>query len=116
MIMRYELASAGVRLIHHDVVMFYNVIITLHGLIMIFFLIMPVIWGGIGNLVVPMSIGAGEVAYPRLNNLSIVIFPLSLLLIIMSVLDAHALPGWTLYPPLSTSENAVNVLFIFVGL
>ena len=116
MIMRYELASAGVRLIHNDVVMFYNVVITLHGLIMIFFLIMPVLWGGIGNLLVPLSVGAGEVAYPRLNNMSIVIFPCQFLIVIMSVLDQHALPGWTLYPPLSTSENAINLLFIVIGL
>ncbi len=57
MLIRYELTSGGVRLIHHDVLFLYNVIVAMHGLIMIFFLIMPVLWGGIGNLVVPLSVG-----------------------------------------------------------
>ncbi len=57
MVMRTELSSASCRIISSDILFLYNVFITLHGLMMIFFLIMPLLWGGVGNLVVALSIG-----------------------------------------------------------
>merc|ERR1711988_1678843 len=68
-LMRIELYSSGNRIISPENQNFYNVIITLHGLLMIFFLVMPGLFGGFGNYFVPIFQGSPEVVYPRVNNL-----------------------------------------------
>merc|ERR1712217_682694 len=70
-LMRIELYSSGNRIISPENQNFYNVIITLHGLLMIFFLVMPGLFGGFGNYFVPIFQGSPEVVYPRVNNFSI---------------------------------------------
>merc|ERR1712206_47127 len=88
---------------------FYNVSITLHGLLMIFFLVMPGLFGGFGNYFVVIFQGSPEVVYPRVNNLSILILSLSYLLLILSLISEFGGgTGWTLYPPLSTSFMSLS--------
>merc|ERR1712224_1112585 len=119
-LMRIELYSSGNRIISPENQNFYNISITLHGLLMIFFLVMPGLFGGFGNYFVPIFLGSAEVVYPRVNNLSIFILPISYLLVILSLCtEFGGGTGWTLYPPLSTSLMSLSpssTAFIVFGL
>merc|ERR1712066_282266 len=99
----------GNRIISPENQNFYNVSITLHGLLMIFFLVMPGLFGGFGNYFVPIFQGSPEVVYPRVNNFSILVLLLSYLFLILSLISEFGGgTGWTLYPPLSTSFMSLS--------
>merc|ERR1712129_408900 len=108
-LLRIELYSSGNRIISLENQNFYNISITLHGLLMIFFLVMPGLFGGFGNYFAPVFQGSPEVVYPRVNNFSILILFLSYLLVILSLVSEFGGgTGWTLYPPLSTSFMSLS--------
>ena len=105
--MRAELQAPGMQ-IFGDPELF-NAFTTAHGLIMVFFMVMPALIGGFGNWFVPIMIGAPDMAFPRMNNISFLLLPPALALLVISLFMPSS-PGatgvgvgWTIYPPLSTT-------------
>jgi cytochrome c oxidase subunit 1 len=122
-IMRAELAEPGIQYLtgpwpigsgsanideayHH-----WNALITAHGLIMVFFMVMPALIGGFANWFVPIMIGAPDMAFPRMNNISFWLTVAGFCSLLLSAVSSGGTGlgagiGWTAYAPLSTSGSA----------
>ena len=90
---------------------FYNMVVTMHGTIMVFFVAMPILLGAFGNFLIPLMIGAQDMAFPRLNRLSVWTLALASLVLLVSffVPGGAAASGWTAYPPLSAKAIYTGV-------
>ena len=93
----------------------WNVMITAHGILMMFFVVIPALFGGFGNFFMPLQIGAPDMAFPRLNNLSYWLYFAGTSLAVASLLapggngQLGSGVGWVLYPPLSVREDGFSM-------
>ncbi len=96
-----------------DIFQKYNQIFTLHGAIMIFLVLIPGIPGALGNFVLPLMLGAKDVAFPRLNLLSYYFYVCGMLFALASLVLGAVDTGWTFYTPYSvqTSTAVISVVF-----
>ncbi|MCT8970351.1 cytochrome c oxidase subunit I [Microbaculum marinisediminis] len=107
--MRAELMEPGLQIFGSG--QMFNVFVTGHGLIMVFFMVMPALMGGFGNWFVPLMIGAPDMAFPRMNNISFWLLAAAMSLLVMSLFVPGTASGngvgagWTAYAPLSTTGH-----------
>ncbi|MEO9077792.1 MAG: cytochrome c oxidase subunit I [Rhodanobacter sp.] len=110
MVIRAELFKPGLQLVQPY---FFNQMTTMHALVMIFGAIMPA-FVGLGNWMIPLMVGAPDMALPRMNNLSFWILPFAFILMLSTLFLPGGGPagGWTMYPPLSLqSDSLAYVVF-----
>src|SRR5579864_8196136 len=84
----------------------FNAVFTMHGSTMVWFVIIPLLTGAFGNIVMPVQIGARDVAFPWLNMIAFWIFPIAGLMLYASFLMGAPSAGWTEYPPMSLQGQA----------
>jgi len=118
LVIRIELAFPGDQIMFENY-QFYNVLVTMHGIIMLFIVIVPILFGGYGNYFVPILIGAPDMAFPRFNNFSFWLLPPATALAASSMFISDGVgAGWTLYPPLSAGDAHMgySVDFMILGM
>jgi heme/copper-type cytochrome/quinol oxidase subunit 1 len=117
MVMRLELTFPGDQIIFGEY-QFYNMITSMHGILMLFVVVMPILFGGYGNYFGPILIGAPDMAFPRLNNFSFwLLLPGITFGLISTYIEGGPGTGWTLYPPLSSlqSHSSSTVDFLILS-
>src|SRR5258706_1309423 len=94
----------------------YNKLFTMHGVAMIFFFLIPSIPSVLGNFLIPLMIGARDVAFPRLNLLSWYLFAIGGLLTLCAIVAGGVDTGWTFYTPYSSLFSNGQVVLTIVGI
>jgi len=112
-LIRMELATPEGDLFQSDT---YNRLFTMHGIMMIFFFLIPSIPAVLGNFLVPIMVGARDLAFPRLNLMSWYIFNLGGLFTIWALLHGGVDTGWTFYTPYSTRYANTHVIATGLGI
>lgn len=112
LMMRYELATPEADVFSPHT---YNVLFTLHGSIMVFFFIVPGLAASFGNFLIPLMIGARDVAFPKLNIASYWIYLAGAAILLYALLGDTVDTGWTFYAPYSV-KSGTNVILITFGI
>ena len=112
-LIRLELMTPAGDLVESDV---YNKIFTMHGVIMVFFFLIPAIPAVLGNFLVPLMIGAKDLAFPRLNLLSWYVYTIGGIFTLWALVNGGVDTGWTFYTPYSSAFSNSNVALVVVGI
>jgi cytochrome c oxidase subunit I len=112
-LVRLELLTPAGDLLQSDA---YNKAFTMHGVMMIFFFLVPSIPATLGNFLVPLMIGAKDVAFPRLNLMTWYIFTTGALCGLVAMITGGVDTGWTFYTPFSTTFSNTKVMLTAVGI
>ena len=112
MLIRLELLTPAGDLMQADT---YNKVFSMHGIIMVFFFLIPSVPAVLGNFLVPMMIGAKDLAFPRINLLSWYIYILGGSITLYAMITGGVDTGWTFYTPFSTTFSNTNVVLAAVG-
>jgi cytochrome c oxidase subunit 1 len=112
-LIRLELITPAGDLVQSDT---YNRLFTMHGIIMVFFFLIPAIPSVLGNFLVPMMIGAKDLAFPRINLLSWYVYTIGGLFTLWALVAGGVDTGWTFYTPYSSAFSNSNVALVVVGI
>ena len=112
-VVRLQLMSPEGGLVSSDT---YNRLFTLHGVLMVFFFLVPVVPTVLGNFFLPMMIGARDLAFPRINLASWYLFVIAAGWVLFAMLAGGLDTGWTFYTPYSSQSTHYNVVPTLVGL
>lgn len=91
----------------------YNQLFTLHGAIMIFLFLVPSVPAALGNFILPLQLGAKDVAFPRLNLLSFYLYLTGAFIAVFSIINGGIDTGWTFYTPYSSSTGGAVTTMVF---
>src|SRR5919198_958013 len=112
-LIRLELATPAGDLVSDET---YNKLFTMHGVLMVFFFLIPAIPAVLGNFLVPLMIGAKDLAFPKLNLASWNIFVIGLIFMLTAMVAGGVDTGWTFYTPFSTAYSNTNVIPTALGI
>jgi cytochrome c oxidase subunit 1 len=113
LLIRLELLTPAGELVQSDT---YNKLFTMHGQVMVFFFVIPGVPAVLGNFLIPLMVGAKDLAFPRINLLSWYLYVIGGILMIYTILNGGVDTGWTFYTPLSTEFLKTNVISAALGI
>src|SRR5215217_1121372 len=105
---RLELTTPEGDLVSSDT---YNKLFTMHGVAMVFFVLIPVVPAILGNFVLPLMLGANDVAFPKINLLSWYLLVIGFLFTVWAMVTGGVDTGWTFYTPYSSRASSTNVMY-----
>src|SRR4051812_16708994 len=112
LLIRLELLTPAADLVEPDM---YNRLFTMHGVVMVFFFLVPSIPATLGNFLIPIMIGARDLAFPRINLLSWYLYIIGGVIALGAVVQGGVDTGWTFYAPFSSSYSNTHVLLTAIG-
>ena len=112
-LVRLELLTPASDLFQADT---YNKLFTMHGVVMIFGFLVPSIPVTIGNFLIPIMIGARDLAFPKINLASWYIYIIGMIFMLAAIISGGVDTGWTFYTPLSTQYLTTHVMFTAIGI
>src|SRR6202046_1422225 len=111
-LIRLELLTPAGDLVSSDT---YNKLFSMHGIIMVFFFLIPSVPAVIGNFVIPLMVGAKDLAFPRINLLSWYIYMAGAITALVAMISGGVDPGWTFYTPFSNTYSNTHVIRGAIG-